>query len=141
MSLRIRSAQLQAGGQVETTPDGYTERLRKYIPTEAVGFWLTVEGMIKTAGDDLPVSKVSVLWFVFVIGLVFTFFWTRQKTQESGKKTAFTHIAISCGAFFVWVFGTGGPLVQSWGFYHPLFGSLLLVIYTVAVSFVIPPEQ
>lgn len=139
MGLRIVSEQLQSGAEPNIPPDEYFDRLRKYIPTEAVGFWLAASGMIQSAGDDVP--KAGLLWLFFVIGLVFTFGWTRQRTEAPGKPTAWTQIGISCGAFLVWVFAAGGPFAASWAFYKPLYGSLLLITYTSAVAFVIPPEK
>jgi hypothetical protein len=138
MGLRIVSEQFQSGAEPNISPDDYTTRLRKYIPAEAVGFWLAVSGMIQSAGADVP--KAGLLWLLFVIGLVFTFGWTRQRTNEPGKPTAWTQIAISCGAFIVWVFADGGPFAL-WAFYKPLYGSLLLITYTTAVALIIPPEK
>jgi hypothetical protein len=138
MGLRIVSEQFQSGAEPNIPPDEYPDRLRKYIPTEAVGFWLAVSGMIQSAGADVP--KAGLLWLFFVIGLVFTFGWTRRRTNEPGKPTAWTQIGISCGAFLVWVFATGGPFAAL-TFYQPLYGSLLLVTYTTAVTFVIPPAK
>jgi hypothetical protein len=138
MGLRIVSEQFQSGAEPNIPPDEYPDRLRKYIPTEAVGFWLAVSGMIQSAGDDIP--RAGLLWLFFVIGLVFTFGWTRQRTQQPKKPTAWTQIWISCGAFLVWVFATGGPFATL-AFYKPLYGSLLLITYTTAVAFVIPPEK
>ncbi len=139
MGRRIVSEQLQSGAKSTAQPDDYAERLLKYIPTEAVGLWLTLDGAIQSADNNVP--KIPLLWFVFVICLVFTFFWIRQRTKEPKKPTAWTQILISCGAFVVWVFATGGPFAASWEFYRPLYGALLLPIYTVAVGFIIPPEK
>ena len=139
MGLRIVSEQLQSGAAPNVPPDDYSDRLRKYIPTETVSFWLAISSAIQSAGEDVP--KVGILWFLFVIGLVFTFGWTRRRTQVPGKPTAWTQIGISCGAFFVWVFATGGPFAASWTSYKPLYGSLLLATYMTAVGFVIPPEK
>ena len=139
MGLRIVSEQLQSGAESNIPPDDYAARLRKYIPTEAVGFWLAVSGLIQSAADDVP--KAGLLWLFFVIGLVFTFGWTRQRTQEPGKSMAWTQIWVSCGAFIVWVFAAGGPFAASWSSYKPLYGSLLLITYTTAVAFIVPPEK
>ena len=76
-----------------------------------------------------------------MVGLVFTFGWTRRRTTDSQKPTAWTQIWLSCGAFIVWVLATGGPLAAALPFYQPLYGSLLLITYTTAVGFVIPPEK
>jgi hypothetical protein len=139
MGLRIVSEELQSGAEANPPKDEYPDRLRKYIPTEAVSFWLAVSGMIQSAGESIP--KVGLLWLFFVIGLVFTFLWTRRRTTEPRKPIAWTQIWISCGAFIVWVFATGSPLAVSLPFYHPLYGSLLLITYTAIVGFVIPPEK
>jgi hypothetical protein len=138
MGLRIVSEQLQSSAEPNIPPDEYPDRLRKYIPTEAVSFWLAVNGMIQSAGEAVP--KAGLLWLFFVVGLVFTFGWTRQRTKATGKPTAWTQIGISCGAFLVWVFATGGPFAAL-SFYQPLYGSLLLITYTTAVALVIPPEN
>jgi hypothetical protein len=139
MGLRIVSEELQSGAEANPPKDEYPDRLRKYIPTEAVSFWLAVSGMIQSAGESIP--KVGLLWLFFVIGLVFTFLWTRRRTTEPRKPIAWTQIWISCGAFIVWVFATGSPLAVSLPFYQPLYGSLLLITYTAIVGFVIPPEK
>ncbi len=139
MGLRIVSEQLQSGEEPNIPPDEYPDRLRKYIPTEAVSFWLFVSGVIQSTGDDVP--KVAILWLLFVIGVVGTFAWTRYQTKEPKKKTAWTQILISCIAFIVWVIATGGPLLQAIPFYQPVYGTLLLAIYTFFVPLIIPPEQ
>jgi hypothetical protein len=139
MGRRIISEQLQGGAAPNASSDDYADRLMKYIPTEGVGFWLAVSGIIQSAGSDIP--KAGLLWAFFVIGLVFTFLWIRRQTQATGKPTVWTQIGISCGAFVVWVFAAGGPFAASWDFYRPLYGSLLLITYTTAVSFVIPLEK
>jgi len=138
MGLRIVSEELQSGAEPNIPPDAYPERLRKYIPTEAVGFWLAVSGMIQNTRDDVP--KIGLLWLFFLIGLAFTFGWTRKQTNEKGKPTAWTQIGISCGAFIVWVFAAGGPFT-AWALYKPVYGSLLLITYTTATAFIIPPEK
>lgn len=49
MGRRIVSEQLQSGAKSTAQPDDYAERLLKYIPTEAVGLWLTLNGAIQSA--------------------------------------------------------------------------------------------
>ncbi|MGC1306650.1 MAG: hypothetical protein WA885_05430 [Phormidesmis sp.] len=139
MGRRIISEQLQLESGASISRDYYGDRLMKYIPTESVGFWLAVSGMIQSAGDGIP--KIGLLWLFFVIGLVFTFLYIRRQTQEPNHLPARTQIAISCGAFVVWVLAAGGPLTQAWSWYEPLYGSLLLITYTAAVGFIIPPEK
>lgn len=139
MGMRIVSEQLEVGGDANVSSDGYAERLRKYIPAEALSFWLAISNTIQIADGQVP--KVGLLWLFFVIGLVFTFAWTRRRTTEAQKPTAWTQILISCGAFIVWAIVTGQALTDTMPFYHPLYGSLLLITYTAVIGFVVPPEK
>jgi hypothetical protein len=139
MGLRIISEECEFKGGSNIPADGYVDRLKKYIPSEAVTFWLTVSGMIQSSGEAVP--KVELLWFFFLIGLMFAFGWTYRYTTEPGKTTAWTQIVVSSGAFIVWVFSIGGALTASVPFYQPLYGSLLLITYTTAVAFIVPMEE
>jgi hypothetical protein len=139
MGLRIVSEELQTGTPVNIPRDQYPDRIRKYIPTEAVGFWLFVSGIIQSAGNEVP--QMVLLWFFFFISLVFTFGWTRRYTKVPGKPTAWTQIWISCLAFIVWAIGTGGALTNTIPFYHPAYGSLLLATFTAAIGLVVPLEK
>ena len=135
MSRRIVTEQLQ--GKTNPPIDHYSDRLMKYIPTEAIGFWLAVSGMIQSAGEDIP--KITLLWVFFILGIFLTLIWIFKQTQKLRKPTAWTQIGISCVAFVVWVFATGEPF-SSLSFYRPVYGSLLLVTYTSLVALVVPPE-
>ena len=139
MGRRIVSEQLESTAPANIPPDDYAGRLMKYIPTEGVGFWLAVSGIIQSAGSNIP--QLGLLWLFFIIGLVLTFAWVRRQTREPNKPTAWTQIWLSCGAFAVWVFATGGPFAASGDWYEPLYGSLALITYTALIGFVIPSEQ
>lgn len=117
--------------------DGYFDRLLKYIPADVVGLWLTGSGLIRSQSEG-P-SRIGLLWFLFVVGIVLAFLWTRKQTHEPGKPTAWRQILLACGSFFVWVFAIGGPFAEL-AFYQPLYGSLLLLIYTSAIPLLPPPR-
>lgn len=122
--------------EAEGKKDEYFDRLLKYIPSDVVGLWLAGSGLIQgQAGDQ---SRAGLLWLLFVVGLIFSFLWTRKQTAESGKPTAWQQIFFSCGSFAVWVFAIGGPFAEL-SFYQPLYGSLLLLIYTSAIPLLPPP--
>jgi hypothetical protein len=120
----------------ETKIDGYFDKVLKYIPADVVGLWLTGSGLIQSQADDAP--RVGLLWLLFVAGLVFSFFWTRKQTIEPGKPIAWQQIFLSCGSFIVWVFAIGGPFAEL-SFYKPIYGSFLLLIYTMAIPLLPPP--
>jgi hypothetical protein len=66
--------------------------------------------------------------------------WTWRQTSLPGQPPALTQTAISTLAFGVWVFALGGPFnFQAW--YSPLYGSLLLIAFTLIVPLINPPES
>jgi hypothetical protein len=144
MSRRIRVAKPAAAGGAQLqpaaaegvqAPDTYFDKVVKYIPADIVGAWVAVAGLI---GESAP-SQSSVHWIAFAAMLALTALWTGRRTQEPGKRVALTQIVISTVAFAVWVFALGGPFAAL-DFYRPLYGSLVLILYTLVVGAVNPPE-
>lgn len=117
--------------------DTYFDKVIKYIPTDIVGAWVAVTGLI-SSGSDVPTNLL--LWIAFASGTVLTALWTLKQTSVEGKKPAKTQVLLSTGSFIVWVFALGGPFATL-GFYRPLYGSLLLIFYTLAIGLVTPTEN
>ena len=136
MGRRIVTTQLQ-GNLASSSVDTYFDRVTKYIPADVVGAWVVGTGLIKSASD---VPQATLFWIAFVIGMVLTLVWTLKQTAVPDKSLAITQTAISTGAFFVWVFALGEPF-SSLGFYRPVYGSLVLILYTLVVGLVIPSES
>jgi hypothetical protein len=134
MGRRIITTKLETTTALKV--DTYFDKVVKYIPGDIVGAWVAVSGLI-SSGTDIP--KSTLLWIAFVIGLVLTAIWTWKQTAERVKPTAVTQILISMGAFIVWVFALGGPF-STLEFYRPLYGSLVLIFYTLFVALINPPE-
>jgi hypothetical protein len=135
MSRRIITSQFQAA-ETSVKIDSYFDRVIKYIPADIVGAWVAVTGLINSAAD---IPKDTILWIAFLSGVLLTAIWTLRQTAEPKKSPAITQIAISTGAFIVWVFALGGPFVTL-DFYRPLYGSLLLILYTLVVALIVPRE-
>jgi hypothetical protein len=135
MSRRIVTSQLESTSPI-TKVDTYFDKVIKYIPADIVGAWVAVTGLIRSA-NEIPTAPL--LWFVFIVGLVLTAIWTGKQTRILKKSLARTQILVSTGAFFVWVFALGGPF-ESLSFYRPLYGSLLLIFYTLVTALIDPPE-
>lgn len=136
MSRRIITSQLEStfpGTKVDT----YFDKVIKYIPADIVGAWVAVTGLIRSASE---IPTASLLWLTFVVGLVLTAVWTGKQTRVPKKPLARTQIFVSTGAFFVWVFALGEPF-ESLSFYRPLYGSLLLIFYTLVTALIDPPES
>ena len=136
MSRRIITKAPQAGGDGEVEISSYADKVVGFIPGDVVAAYTTAAGLISAAQG---VSQATLLWIVAAGGLLFTAFWTNQQTKKKGKPTAVWQIIISTAAFAVWVFALGGPFATlKW--YNQVYGSLLLIGYTLAVP-LIPFEQ
>ena len=62
MGRRIITSQLEAKGE-SAKLDGYFDKLLKYIPTEIVGAWIAITGLIKSA-SNIPTN--TILWILLV---------------------------------------------------------------------------
>ena len=125
MSVRVRTKVFQGAGGSQGTPDTYFDKIVKYIPSDVVGAWVAAVGMINAAAG---VPKVLLLWICFFAGIAFTAFWKYRQTE------LLKQMWISTGAFVVWIFALPeGPFTYL-GWYHPLYGSLLLIGYTLVTA-------
>ena len=136
MSRRIVAVSYQAKGAAREV-DTYFDRVVMYIPADVVSGWVFVKSAIEGAPEDTP--KPVIWWLAFVCGLALTAGWTLRQTKEPARRAAITQIIVATIAFAVWVFAMGGPFATL-GFYKPLYGSLVLVLYTLAVGLIIPRE-
>ena len=136
MGRRIETVECHATGAGREV-DTYFDRVVKYIPADVVSAWVFVTASINGASDDTP--KAAILWVAFVCRLGLTALWVWKQTSEPGRPPAVTQTIIATVAFGVWVFALGGPFA-SLPFYRPVYGSLLLVLYTLAAGLVIPKD-
>jgi hypothetical protein len=144
MSRRIVATVEQAAGGSKRL-DRYPDRLLKYIPADIVAAWIAITGLINIT-TDVPASTTNVpnldmaMWIVFIVMVGITAAWIWRQTSEPGEPPAVTHIVIATGAFIVWVLALGGRPFSTLPFYHPLYGSLVLILYTLLVPLIIPRE-
>lgn len=140
MGRRIVTKRLEANlPGVQSVPvDGYFDRVIKYIPSDVVAAWTAVTGLVNV---DAEAPKTTLLWILFGIFTLLTAGWTWKQTTKDGKLSATIQILLSTVSFIIWVFALGGPFASLEGFYRPLYGSLVLIVYTLAVGLVIPKES
>jgi hypothetical protein len=139
MTRRVRVARpaAQAAPATAAAPvDTYFDKVVKYIPADIVGAWVAVTGLVSSASG---VPRETILWVAFAAGLLLTAWWTLRQAALPGRPPAVTQAIISTGAFAVWVFALGGPFQGIPG--QPLYGSLLLVLYTLVVALIDPKES
>ncbi|WP_299775428.1 hypothetical protein [uncultured Tateyamaria sp.] len=95
---------------------------------------MAASGIIKGA-QGIPSS--SIFWVIFAFGVVLTPLWTLRQTRVEGEPPARIQAAISTAAFVVWVIALGEPF----SFLHEVYGSLLLIGFTLVVGLIVPHEK
>jgi len=117
--------------------DTFFDRVIKYIPSDVVGAWIALTGLVAGAAG---IPRGRVLWVLFGVMTAITFAWTLKQTSLAGAPPARTQAAVSTGSFIVWVFALGGPFATlSW--YVPVYGSIVLIVYTLFIGLVVPKES
>jgi hypothetical protein len=134
---RIVTEELQTSGQTDKV-DTFFDKVVKYIPTDIVSAWVAVKGVVDAAA---MASKNSVMWVCFVAFVVLTALWTLKQTAVPGKPPAVTQTAVSTVAFVVWAVALGEPFAGLLGPQNQsLYGSLLLIFFTLVVGLITPKE-
>jgi hypothetical protein len=133
IAARDAAGTLAAGGDGNVpNADEYSDRLIKYIPGEIVSVYLFVSGVLVTARGQITPETLNYLqWglcaFLFIMTPVYL-----SRVQAVKKKQQWAIVMIS---FVIWVFTLGGPFAQfSW--YHPVYGAVLLPLYTFTIAIV-----
>jgi hypothetical protein len=117
-----------------TAPDtsSYFEKLLLLIPSDMVAGYLALDGILKQSTPDI---KLWIYWAVFASLLFLTPLYIHFKPTENSALTCSARFRVITGtiSFAVWVFALGGPFAATFDWYRPLYGSLLLVITTLAI--------
>ncbi len=106
--------------------DSYTDRLLKYIPAEVVGVFIAINAITKDNDDINPVLGWAILAVLTVLN--YGYLYRVQKVKEQ------SHLALSTIAFVVWVFAIGGPFEAYTEWYHPVYGGILLPLFTLTAA-------
>ncbi|MCL2930650.1 MAG: hypothetical protein O4861_11355 [Trichodesmium sp. St16_bin4-tuft] len=136
MNRSIIETELQAS-ETKSDVDSYLDKITKYIPSEIVGVWITIKTMVE-GNNNVPEN--SILWGIFIFCLFLTFAYICLLPDGSKKKPTVKQGIISVGAFIVWAIAIGGKPFISISWYQPIYGSILMVLYTVVIP-LIPLEK
>jgi hypothetical protein len=134
MSRRVAVAGATSVHPVEI--DTYFDKVVKYVPSDIVAAWVAATALISNARN---IPKQTTLWFAFAIGLILTAWWTWKQAAAPGRPPPVTQAIVSTGAFVVWVFALGGPFAHVHG--QPVYGSLLLILYTLLAALITPKAR
>lgn len=128
--------------------DGYFSRLTAYIPSEIVGAYVFIAGLIKgglmdAAKEGAPAihpktflgfSGISLLWASVIALTVISPFYMYLASNEKKRTPQWFQVCSSPFAFLTWAFALGGPFEIAVKDYNSAGSAVLLVI----VSLVIP---
>lgn len=114
-----------------THDDDYFSRLLKYIPSEIIMAYISVEGVLRSAYDGKAVPTEMLLWYVAGVLLVLTPLWM---WRVMGVKR-FSQLLLSTLSFAVWLFAMGGPF-RALDWYEPALGGVALPLYTLLVPII-----
>ena len=126
---RIVSSQLQATGAA-ARPDGFFDRIIKYIPSDIVAGWVALDGLSRGLNP-------GVLWALLGVVAVLAFFWTKKQTTVPGQPPAMTQCLVAVVSFLVWAFALhSGPFATLT--YPEAYGAIALIVYTLGIGLVVP---
>lgn len=159
-----QSAALEAPSS-QTSPDTWYQKLMKYIPGEAIGLYLVLDGIFKSAmgspsppSPEVPAAAATTpalvvsqpladpadsthielqFWLGASLAVALVFNWLYLR--KFWKVTRPSQLAISSYALTVYVFAMGG-VFATFAWYKPWQGTALLAVTAAFLAFVDPPE-
>jgi hypothetical protein len=115
--------------------DNYMSRVLKYIPSEIVMAYISIDGMLRTCyNPNLWADRqmlLKLLWIVSAILTVLTPLWLWRVMRVRHLSQLF----ISTISVPVWLFALGGPFsLLDW--YRPALGAIALPLYTLILPII-----
>jgi hypothetical protein len=115
--------------------DTYMSRVLKYIPSEIVMAYISIDGMLRTCyNPNLWADRqmlLKLLWIVSAILTVLTPLWLWRVMRVRRLSQLF----ISTISVPVWLFALGGPFsLLDW--YRPALGAIALPLYTLILPII-----
>lgn len=109
--------------------ENYQSRLLKLIPTEVVGVYIFINGILPAGSSE---NKYIILqWVIFGLLFIINPFYLRYASAVTNKK----QIVICTIGFAVWAFSLGNSfmVIGSDLAFSRLLGSIILALYTLVV--------
>jgi hypothetical protein len=115
--------------------DSYMSRVLKYIPSEIVVAYISMDGILRTCYDPNVWADrqilLKLLWIVSAILTVLTPLWLWRVMRVRRLSQLF----ISTISVPVWLFALGGPFsLLDW--YRPALGAIALPLYTLILPII-----
>ena len=121
------------GADATESADDRFQKLLKFIPSESIGLYVGLDGVLRSAVHDTPSVR---LWLSFVLIVCIFFTWLYLRRFWHVKRVS--QVAVSTVAFVAYVFAIGG-VFREFDFYQPWQSTVVLVIITAFLVFFTPP--
>lgn len=139
----LKSAKAMGALETTGTPaqlDGYWDRVIKNIPGDIVAGWTAILGLFGVVpGSRGDLETTNILWVIWAVLTVITFFWTYRQTKMPQMQPAWTQIFISTFAFIVWALALGVPF-NTLSIYDSRIAAAILILFTLLVGAIEPKE-
>ncbi len=133
MPREIKSlADTNAAVPAAPSENNFKDRLVKLIPSEIVTAYVTIQGLISTAGNGNSVKNTNTLMWIIIAVL---FALTPIYLWQVGNVKKMVQLVFTSVAFLIWVLAIGSPLGSILGFASTFIGSIVLVLYTLMIPF------
>ncbi len=107
----------------------YQDRLLKLIPSEIVGAYMVLQGIIPSAQAKWGTTVISIILMIL----------TPLYLNRIQNVKRLSQLIVTTISFVVWVYSLGGPF-QFWGLYQSWIGSTVLIIWTITVPMIVNPK-
>jgi hypothetical protein len=134
--------------ETQASPENAASRIVKYIPSEAIAFYVVVENIVRTLGSDAAPSASGAIVdsyikangpfiLFFATWLLIPFYIALQKSDKNEKSLLQTLVGLLL--FPIWIYAINGiPFdAQHWNLHSSVLAAILLAVATL-VSGVIP---
>ncbi len=110
----------------------YFEKLIALIPADVIAAYVAADGITKESSLDAP---IWLYWAIFGAMLALTPLYIIYRPTGEGVLKCSQRFKAVTGtiAFITWTFALGGPFAVTFDWYRPVYGSLLLVVVTLAI--------
>ena len=115
--------------------DTYLSRVLKYIPSEIVMAYISIDGMLRTCyNPNLWADRQMLLKLLWIVSAILTaitplWLWRVMRVRR------FSQLFISTISVPVWLFALGGPF-SLLGWYRPALGAIVLPLYTLILPII-----
>ncbi|OGU94290.1 MAG: hypothetical protein A2220_11100 [Ignavibacteria bacterium RIFOXYA2_FULL_35_10] len=107
----------------------YQNKLVKLIPTEIVGAYMVLIGMIPAANTKLWYLIITIVLFVLTPFYLLRFTGVKNIIQ----------LIVATLSFLVWTYSINGGLFNYWDLYNAPIASIILVLWTLLIPLVVKP--